>query len=179
MKPFSDRGNPAARLVAPAEIRAYDVLGPRVEFFTPPAGDDRLPCTLRGTLAPGIAVPLHSHADPETYLVVSGRLEALADTAEGLVWSGLSPGDVFHVPGNARHAFRNPAREPSVMFIVSTERIARFLRAVGRPVQRSDPSSPPPSAEAIANFLAVAQRFGYWNATPEENARVGIQMSLP
>ena len=34
----------------------------------------------------------------------------------------------------------------------------------------------PPSREAIQRFLKVSERYGYWNATPEENARVGLSV---
>jgi hypothetical protein len=37
----------------------------------------------------------------------------------------------------------------------------------------------PPSAEAIERFLATAERYGYWNATPEENAEVGLALPAP
>jgi hypothetical protein len=96
-----------------------------------------------------------------------------------MAWIKISPGDVFHVPGNAKHAFRNHSHDPSVMFIISTEKIARFFRSIGKLVDRTDLSSAPPTADAIRNFLATAEEFGYWNATPEENARAGIQLPLP
>jgi mannose-6-phosphate isomerase-like protein (cupin superfamily) len=177
MMPLSDTNRTVARLVKPDEICAYNVLGPLLEILTQPAGDDRMPCTMRGTIPPGITVPIHSHADPETYVAVSGTVEALAEETAAMVWIEISPGDVFHVPGNAKHAFRNRSHDPSVMFIVSTEKIARFFRAIGEPVERTDLSFEAPSAEAIRNFLSTAEAFGYWNATPEENARAGIQVS--
>lgn len=169
-----ESANPTARLVKPGDIVTYNVLDPLVELFTQPVEDDRAPCTMRGTIPPGIAVPIHSHADPETYLTVSGTVEALTETPEGMVWRKLSRGDIFHVPGNAKHAFRNRSHDPSIMFIVSTEKIGRFLRSIGRRVDRADLSSAPPTADAITDFLAMAEPFGYWNATPEENARAGV-----
>jgi hypothetical protein len=68
------------------------------------------------------------------------------------------------VPGNAKHAWRNASREPAVAIVVSTPRIGRFFREVAGP----------PSDAAIQRFLEVAERYGYWNATPEENAGVGL-----
>jgi uncharacterized RmlC-like cupin family protein len=32
----------------------------------------------------------------------------------------IGPGDIFHVPGNAKHAFRNRSSEPAVAIIVTT-----------------------------------------------------------
>ncbi len=56
------------------------------------------------------------------------------------------------------------------MIVISTTRIAQFLREVGTP----DTEAGPPSAEAIEHFLQTAERYGYWNATPDENAQIGI-----
>jgi hypothetical protein len=36
-----------------------------------------------------------------------------------------------------------------------------------------------PSPEAIERFLRVSERCGYWNATPEENAGVGVALPTP
>ena len=44
-----------------------DVLGPTVEFLVLPserAGDY---CVIRGSIPPGVSVPLHSHPDNETF----------------------------------------------------------------------------------------------------------------
>ena len=48
--------------------------------------------------------------------------------------------------------------------LVSTARIGRFFREVAAP-----------SGDPIEHFLATAERYGYWNATPEENAAVGLE----
>ena len=34
----------------------------------------------------------------------------------------------------------------------------------------------PPSPEAIERFLQTSARYGYWNATPDENAAVGLTL---
>jgi quercetin dioxygenase-like cupin family protein len=91
-----------------------------VTYLTPPDAEDGEPCVTRGTIPPGVVVPLHSHADPETFLVVSGELEGLAVAAHGFTWVPVRPGDTFHVPGGARHAWRNTAREPAVTTTVTT-----------------------------------------------------------
>jgi hypothetical protein len=46
---------------------------------------------------------------------------------------------------------------------------------VGRPVTDA---LTPPTAEEVANFVAVSEKYGYVLATPEENAAVGITMPL-
>jgi len=114
---------------------------------------------MRGTVPVGAIVPLHAHADPETFIGLTGSLEVLVEGA----WTRFGPGDVFHVPGGARHAFRNRSSEAAVTFVVSTARMGHFFREV----------SGPPTPEAIEHFLEVSERYGYWNATPEESAAAG------
>jgi hypothetical protein len=58
------------------------------------------------------------------------------------------------------------------MIVISTTRIGRFFREVGAP----DTEGGPPSAEAIEHFLQTAERYGYWNATPDANAEIGIRL---
>ena len=55
------------------------------------------------------------------------------------------------------------------MLITSTSRIGAFFREIATPA-----GSWPPSEEALRHFLATAERYGYWNATLEENAEVGL-----
>jgi hypothetical protein len=54
-------------------------------------------------------------------------------------------------------------REPAVMFVISTAKIARFFREV--------------AGSTPEHFLAVSERYGYWNAMPEESAAVGLPFS--
>jgi quercetin dioxygenase-like cupin family protein len=142
-----------------------DVLGPTVSFLTPPDGADAEPCVMRGTMPPGVVVPLHSHADPETFLMLSGELEGLTMSPDGFAWVPVRAGDVFHVPPNAKHAWRNTAREPAVTIIVSTIKLGRFFRELGA------------GGPTVARLLETAARYGYWNATPEENAQVGLRLA--
>ncbi len=166
-----------AHLVDKAGLETVHVLGPTLRYVTEPR-DDSGPCLLIGTIPPGVVVPLHSHTDPETFVVMSGEIEGLAYRSDkAFEWLRVRPGDVFDVPPGAKHGFRNVREEPAVMYIVSTGRIGRFFREVGDRVTAG--SSPAPvSHDALERFLTVAARYGYWNATPEENARVGISVSL-
>jgi quercetin dioxygenase-like cupin family protein len=138
-------------------LMALDVMGPTIEFLVPPA--DGEPCVMRGTIPPGVAVPFHSHADPETFVMLEGEVEGLTDRG----WVRIRPGDVHHVPGDEKHAWRNLAGEAAVMIIVSTATLGRFIVEV--------------AGKSVEEFLAIAERYGYWNATPEENAAVGVQIT--
>jgi quercetin dioxygenase-like cupin family protein len=155
-------------------METVNVLGPTVEILTPP-GDDDAPCAMRGAIPAGGIVPLHSHPEPETFIVISGDVEGLVHTGDDLRWIPLGAGDVLHVPGDARHAWRNRSARPAVSVVVTVQRIARFFREVAT-------AGGPPSEEEVRHFLEVADRFGYWNATPEENAGRGSRardMSRP
>jgi len=166
---------PFAQLIDPRTVETLDVLGPTVQLLTPPDGDDE-PCLIRGTIPPGVVVPLHSHQDVETFVGLSGAVEGLVHDDAGARWVRIGPGDVFHVPGGARHAFRNGDRDPAVSLIVTTGRIGRFFREVGTPVGPDGAAAWPPHAEAIQRLLRVAERYGYWNATTSENAAVGLAL---
>ena len=163
---------PVAHLVDPERIETLDVLGPTIQVLTPPGADDWMPCLMRGTIPPGIVIPLHAHADPETFVLESGEVEglALSDKAE---WMRIKAGDIFHVPGGAKHAWRNPTSTPVAMLIVSTAKMARFFQELGTPVRPGMPAAPP-SPETLRGFLDTSERYGYWNASAEENASVGI-----
>lgn len=165
-----------AHLIDPREVESFDVMGSTIEFLTAPEKDDGVPCIMRGTKQPDVIVPLHSHPDPETFLMVAGEVEGLSQSADGFRWVRIGPGDVFHVPGGAKHALRNRSQEPAVMIVVSSSRLGRFLQEIGRPIAPGEEPSSPPSAETVRHFLETVERYGYWNATPEENAEVGLYL---
>lgn len=152
-----------------------DLFGPTVEFLTSPEDPSNDFCVLRGTIPPGVSVPLHSHADTEDFLILSGSIECLMEDSGGYKWIEAGEGDYIHVPSSVRHAWRNVSDQPMVNLIITTNRLGKFFMEVGRPVT-GVPQSPTP--EGLAHFGAVSERYGYWNATPEENAEVGIRMSF-
>lgn len=160
--------NPSTGLVV-------ELFGPTLEFLTSPEDERNDFCGLKGTIPPGHAVPLHSHQDTEDFLVVSGAVEGLRQGAEGYEWVAAKAGDYVHVPAGARHAWRNVSDEPVVTLIITTKRLGRFFRETGRPVTGAPQ---PVTPEDLTRFAAVSDRYGYWNATPEENAAVGIHLSF-
>jgi quercetin dioxygenase-like cupin family protein len=174
--PSSISSERVGHLVDPSRIEVIGVLGPTIQFLTPP-DETNAPCIMRGTIPAGVSVPLHSHADPETFVMISGSVEGLVyprSDAEH-TWVRLEPGDIFHVPGHAKHAWRNRASEPAVMLLISTSKIGRFFKELGTPARAGGPH-PPPSSQDVRRLQQASERYGYWNATPEENARVGIDV---
>jgi quercetin dioxygenase-like cupin family protein len=151
--------------------QVLDVLGPTVEFLS--FAEDGELCTLRGVVPPGVAVPLHSHDDVEDFLIIAGSQQVLTEGAYGLEWNEARAGDYVRVPPGTLHAHRNVSGVPAVDLIITTARIGRFFREIGRPV---DDSLLPPTPEDLARFLATAAKYGYKLGTPEENAAIGIQL---
>ena len=149
-----------------------DLLGPTVEFITPPDGPEDF-CVLKGTIPPGVAVPLHSHDDAEAFFVLSGTQQALIQDGEGFRWQDLHAGDYIHVEGGVPHAWRNTSLAPAIDLIITSPRLGRFFQEMGTPL--GGPRKPP-SVEDLARLSELAAKYGYWNATPEQNAAVGIEL---
>ena len=163
-----------AHLVRPDPSSTLDVLGPTIQFVTSPAEADA-PCVMLGTIPPGVAIPLHSHRDPETFVMISGSVEGLVDRTESFEWVGLHAGDVFHVPPHAKHAWRNTGQSGAEMVLISTSTMGRFFQELAKPLRFGVPPAPP-TRDELTRFMRLAEQYGYWNATPEENARVGITL---
>ena len=152
-----------------------EFFGPTVEFLTSPDDEQNDFCVLKGTIPPGVSVPLHSHRDTEDFLVISGSMEGLRHDSQGYRWIEAKAGDYIHVPSGAKHAWRNISDEPVVNLIVTTKTLGRFFREAGRPATGAPQ---PMTPEDLARFAAISARYGYWNASPEENAEVGILISF-
>jgi quercetin dioxygenase-like cupin family protein len=158
----------------PTRGLSVELFGPTIEYLTSPDDTQNNFCILKGTIPPGVSIPLHSHSDTEDFYIISGSLEALKCDVQGHTWIAAKAGDLIHIPGATPHAWRNTWAEPAAL-IVTTKTMAKFFREVGRQVT-SDPQ--PPTLEELTRFAEVSARYGYWNATPEENARVGIRLSF-
>jgi quercetin dioxygenase-like cupin family protein len=152
-----------------------DVLGPTVEFLTSPHEAHNDLCVMRGVIPPNVFIPLHSHADVEDFFLLSGQAQALKQVPGGYEWIDGKAGDLIHIPSGVPHAWRNVSTEPLVVLIFTTPKIGRFFQQVGRPLTGTPQSVTP---EDLTRFLSVSAEYGYWNATPEENAAVGIQLSF-
>jgi quercetin dioxygenase-like cupin family protein len=129
-----------------------DVLGPTIEFLTSPQDLDAIYCMMLGTIPPGVSVPLHSHADVESFYVLSGKVQVLSQQGSNFEWLDTIPGTFVQVPGGAKHAFRNRSSEPVVQLITTTPKLGRFFQEVGTPVTRGAPLQPP-TPEDINHFL--------------------------
>jgi quercetin dioxygenase-like cupin family protein len=163
----------SAHIVERGTHGVLHVLGPTIELLTSPDEPGAMYCVMLGTIPPGGVVPLHSHADVESFYVLSGSVQVLSERGGRFEWLDTSVGQFVHVPGRSKHAFRNTSGEPVVQLITTTPRMGKFFREIGSSAMAGDPTRRP-TAEVLARFQEVATRYGYWNASPEENAAVGI-----
>jgi quercetin dioxygenase-like cupin family protein len=132
-------------------------------------------CLIRGTLPPEVAVPLHSHPDFEVFYVLEGSLEVFQSSEGASGWTTLGSGAVVTIPGNVKHAFRNTSSLPATIVVVTTAKLYEFFGEVSEPF---DPTRRParPTPEETKAFLGTVARYGYWAASPEENAAIGIRL---
>jgi quercetin dioxygenase-like cupin family protein len=164
------------RIAAGTAREAFEVFGPSVEFVTWSDDEHGQFCVMRGTLPPGVTVPLHRHPDAEDFLILSGSQQVLIQTDHRLEWRDTRAGDYIRIPGGVLHAHRNVSDEPAVDLVVTTLRMGEFFKEVGVPATHEPV---PVTAERLGHFIAVTQKYGYTLATPEENKAVGIELPLP
>src|SRR5260370_37847819 len=79
------------RLVNSSNEPWFNVFGPLHQYLVAPADVSGAFARMRAIIAPGIAIPLHSHADPEVFFILESTLEFLQqDTASSRVPSASS-----------------------------------------------------------------------------------------
>ena len=152
------------------DAEVFDMLGPTFHYVTPLSDADGGYCVLKGTVPRGVVVPIHSHADRETFYILAGALEAL----KGDRWQTFGAGDVFDVPGGTKHAFRNVSAESVSILIVTTIAMGRFFQRVGRPIANVSPG--PPSKEVLQWFAQASLAEGHWLGNAADNAAVGVTL---
>ncbi len=157
----------------PTTGQVIEHFGPTIEFLTAPQEVRNDFCALKGVIAPGGIVPLHSHPDTEDFLVVSGRVQALKYVPGGHEWIEGQAGDYFHIPSGVKHAWRNISQEPLVVMIFTTISLARYFQEAGRPVAAAQH---PVTPEELAHLMTVSTSYRIWLATPEENAAIGLHV---
>ena len=162
------------KVVRADERTVLDLLdGGRLEPLSPSREDDY--CVMKGTIPSGVSVPLHSHADAESFYVLSGEAQALVETEVGLQWQTLRPGDFIHIPGGTKHAWRNVSGEPMAALITCTTKLGRALREMGQLTSEGGKRIPTPAD--VQRLIEISERYGYWLGSREENAAVGIELA--
>lgn len=177
LPPGKDTRNQEAftKIVVERDREVLEVFGPSLQFLVAPQPSNEAPCVVKGTIPPGVSVPIHRHAGVEAFFVISGEIEALSEAGGNAHWITAGPGDFIEIPSEAKHGFRNRSQLPVVQLITLTSKLGRFFQEVGRSINQGATVSPPLPDE-IQRFLRIAERYGYWVATPEENALAGISL---
>jgi mannose-6-phosphate isomerase-like protein (cupin superfamily) len=166
---------PFTNIVFDRDRELLEVFGPSLQFLVPPQSIDEAPCVMKGTIPPGVSVPIHRHGGIEAFYVLSGEIEVLSEDGGNAQWIKAGLGDFIEVPSNAKHGFRNRSQRPVVQLITTTSKLGRFFQEIGRSItQGANLSSRLP--KDIQQFLITAERYGFWLATPEENALFGISL---
>jgi quercetin dioxygenase-like cupin family protein len=163
----------SARVVRECDCNVFEVLGASVEFLVGPQQGDETPCILKGTIPTGVVIPMHSHDAIEIFFVLSGNIEVLVEAGGKMQWVEAGVGDLIEIPSNARHAFRNRSQNSVLNLLFTTSKHGRYFQEIGRRLASGE-CVRPPAPDEIQKFLETARRYGYWFATPEENASVGI-----
>lgn len=162
------------QLIRSSGAPMFNVFGPLLEFLvTTPAQTSGAFAVIRGIVPPGIAIPLHSHADPEVLFVLEGELNVLMDDGDSSCWLAATPSETICIPGGTKHALRDASAGPAVIQLTTTINIYGFFRELGKPF---DPGKPPaPSTpEDMQRLRTLAAKHNYWMASPQENAAIGL-----
>ena len=158
------------------DVPVKDLGGPRLQFLASPEllGMEQQGM-LRGTIPPGGFVPIHSHADLESFFVLEGTISLYQDDGTSSGWIDVTGGDLAVLQPSVKHAWRNSGDAPAVVLIFTTGRLYGFLDAVAAPCNPNDPPAPP-SPEWLQHFFSLSEQYGYWNGSPEDNARIGLHL---
>ena len=90
------------------------------------------------------------------------------------IGSRLVQGNFIQVPSDAKDGFRKRSQHPVIHLVTTTSKLGRFSQEVGSVIRGERVS--PPSPDEIERFIKTAKRYGYWLATPEETASLGISL---
>jgi hypothetical protein len=85
-------------------------------------------------------------------------------------------GDVITIPGRVKHALRNTSSLVSVTTLLVTQsELYNFFREIAKPFDRSQRPAPL-TPTAMQELLAAAAKYGFWMASPDENAAIGLSI---
>lgn len=159
---------------SPMGDQAFDVFGVQLQFLVAPEATGNQASLYKGTLPPGIIIPLHSHPDSEVFYVLEGTLEVYQESGEHKGWQAVPTGNTLAVAPSMKHALRNTSSAPSAAIAVTQHGLYEFFREIAKSAQQGPPT--PPSPEDMQRLFAAAAKYSYWMGSPEENAAIGIML---
>lgn len=172
----SDYGRLDVKLSPPGTSLSgtWNVLGVLIEFLAGPSDTHSDSALVRGSMRGGLIVPLHSHADQELIYVVGGSLEVFLETHG---WHTVGVGEVAVIAGNKKHALRNATAGDVTTIAFTGGDLYNFFRDLAVPAEPNlYPAIAPPRPEQMKELLETNAKYGYWLASPEENAAIGIHL---
>jgi len=115
-------------------------------------------CLLEVSLAPGMAVPRHTHTrEDEVYFVLAGELEV---TVEEKIFV-LRPGDTLLAPRDIPHALRNCGNITNhYLLIFSPSGFEEFIMATAVPAPDNAVAPTEPPTIAVRNVHELAADYG-------------------
>ena len=115
-------------------------------------------CLLEVGLAPGMAVPRHTHTrEDEVYFVLAGELEATIGEDVFV----LRPGDTLLAPRDVPHQLRNSGNsENHFLLVFSPSGFEEFILATAVPAPDNAVAPTEPPAVAVRNVHELAASFG-------------------
>jgi quercetin dioxygenase-like cupin family protein len=163
------------RLVTSSSEPWFDVFGPLQQYLVAPADVSGAFALIRVIVPPSVAIPLHSHVDPEAFFVLEGAMEVLRYQDGVSRWLPAGVGDLVCVPGCIRHAIRNSSTSRAVILIAATPKIYECFQELGKPYDAGQPVGPPTEAD-MQRLLALASKYDYWIGSPQENEAIGLKL---
>ena len=155
--------------------QTFNTFGVLLNFLVTPNETGHEVSLFKGTLPPGVVIPLHSHAEPEVFYVLEGSLEVYRESGQPQGWSTAQPGGVLAIPGNVKHALRNTSSTATTVLLVTQEELYNFFRSIAKPFEPGQMLAPP-SPEDMQQLFVAAAKYHYWMGSPEENATIGISL---
>ena len=157
-------GIAAVTHLRPGDRSVIEILGIHLEWRVREADSNGHYCVLEMHVPSKAGVPLHEHAQQETFFVSVGRAE-FGRLVEGRPeWFAVEAGDSVVVPAWTMHGFRNPADSPARINLTCSAGLEPFFDAAGIPVPHGAPlpqgALEPDEIERVVRIAeANGQRF--------------------
>src|SRR6516162_10559295 len=115
-------------------------------------------CLLEVSLAPGMAVPRHTHTrEDEVYFVLAGELEVIVGEKTFV----LEPGDTLLAPRDIPHALRNSGNVTNHSLLVfSPSGFEEFIMATAVPAPANAIATTKPPEIAVENVNTLPTDYG-------------------
>jgi len=115
-------------------------------------------CLLEVSLAPGMAVPRHTHTrEDEVYFILAGELEVTLAERTFV----LRPGDTLLAPRDIPHKLRNSGNSTNhYLLVFSPSGFEEFIMATAVPAPDNAVAPTEPPAIAVRNVHELAAEYG-------------------